>query len=269
MIDTHSHLDGEEFAEDISDVLQRAKEAGVEKIFLPNVNGETLSPLLHLCAAHPDYLYPMIGLHPEDVNPTQIDVDATLDKMEQLLENHHPLIRSCVAIGEVGIDLYWDQTYRKKQLEVFERQISWAVKYQLPLMIHSRNAHADLVNIISKHEADHLTGVFHCFTGTPEEAEQLLSFSGFALGIGGVLTFKKSKLPDVLKSTVPLSRIVLETDAPYMSPVPHRGKRNESAFVRYVAEKLAEVYDVSLREVEQQTNMNVARIFKKVNLSSS
>ena len=263
MIDTHSHLDGEEFAEDISDVLQRAKEAGVEKIFLPNVNGETLSPLLHLCAAHPGYLYPMIGLHPEDVNPTQIDVDATLDKMEQLLENHHPLIRSCVAIGEVGIDLYWDQTYRKKQLEVFERQISWAVKYQLPLMIHSRNAHADLVNIISKHEAEHLTGVFHCFTGTTEEAEQLLSFSGFVLGIGGVLTFKKSHLPEVLPSVVPLSRIVLETDSPYMAPVPLRGKRNESSFVVHVLKKLADCYGVSEETIASMTTQNVKRVFKK------
>lgn len=259
MIDTHAHLDGDEFAEDISEVIQRAKSAGVEKIFLPNVNGDTLQPLLRLCASHPGYLFPMIGLHPEDVNPTKMDVDATLDVMESMLEKQN----TCVAIGEVGLDFYWDQTYQKEQIEAFERQIEWAIKYHLPLMIHARNAHTELVNIISKHSADHLTGVFHCFTGTEEEALQLLSFSGFALGIGGVLTFKKSKLPDVLKSVVPLSRIVLETDSPYMAPVPYRGKRNESAFVRNVAEKLAQVYDTSLEEVEQQTNLNVSRIFPK------
>ena len=260
MIDTHAHLDGEEFAEDISEVIQRAKDVGVEKIFLPNVNEDTLQPIIRLCAAYPGYLYPMIGLHPEEVNPTNIDVDATLNAMESMLENHD-LMNSCVAIGEVGLDLYWDQTYKEKQIEVFERQITWAIKYHLPLMIHARNAHAELVEIISKYQQHNLTGVFHCFTGTEEEATQLLSFSGFALGIGGVLTFKKSKLPEVLKSAVPLSRIVLETDSPYMAPVPHRGKRNESAFVRLVAEKLAEIYHVTLQEVEHQTNLTVARIF--------
>ncbi len=265
MIDTHAHLDGEEFAEDISEVIQRAKDVGVEKIFLPNVNEDTLQPIIRLCAAYPGYLYPMIGLHPEEVNPTNIDVDATLNAMESMLENHD-LMNSCVAIGEVGLDLYWDQTYKEKQIEVFERQITWAIKYHLPLMIHARNAHAELVEIISKYQQHNLTGVFHCFTGTEEEATQLLSFSGFALGIGGVLTFKKSKLPEVLKSAVPLSRIVLETDSPYMAPVPHRGKRNESAFVRLVAEKIADIYNVTLQEVEHQTNLTVARIFPQANV---
>ena len=265
MIDTHAHLDGEEFAEDISEVIQRAKDVGVEKIFLPNVNEDTLQPIIRLCAAYPGYLYPMIGLHPEEVNPTKIDVDATLNAMESMLENHD-LMNSCVAIGEVGLDLYWDQTYKEKQIEVFERQITWAIKYHLPLMIHARNAHAELVEIISKYQQHNLTGVFHCFTGTEEDATQLLSFSGFALGIGGVLTFKKSKLPEVLKSAVPLSRIVLETDSPYMAPVPHRGKRNESAFVRLVAEKLADIYNVTLQEVEHQTNLTVARIFPQANV---
>lgn len=266
MIDTHAHLDGEEFAEDITEVIQRAKDAGVEKIFLPNVNEDTLQPIIHLCAAYPGYLYPMIGLHPEEVNPTKIDVDATLDAMESILESHD-LMNTCVAIGEVGLDFYWDKTYKEKQIEVFERQITWAIKYHLPLMIHARNAHAELVEIISKYQSkNNLTGVFHCFTGTEEEATQLLSFPNFALGIGGVLTFKKSKLPEVLKSAVPLSRIVLETDSPYMAPVPHRGKRNESAFVSLVAAKLAEIYDISLQEVERQTNLTVARIFPKANV---
>ena len=259
MIDTHTHLDGDEFLSDLDEVIARAQAAGVEKMFLPNVNEETWPRISHLCEIYPQVLYPMIGLHPEDVDPTKRNITQVLDDMEALLEQGVPVI----GIGEVGLDFYWDQTYQKEQIEAFERQIEWAIKYHLPLMIHARNAHTELVNIISKHSADHLTGVFHCFTGTEEEASQLLSFSGFALGIGGVLTFKKSKLPDVLKSVVPLSRIVLETDSPYMAPVPYRGKRNESAFVRNVAEKLAEVYDTSLEEVEQQTNLNVSRIFPK------
>ena len=265
MIDTHAHLDGEEFAEDITEVILRAKDAGVEKIFLPNVNGDTLQSIIHLCDNYPGSLFPMIGLHPEEVNPNKIDVDATLDAMESMLENPD-LMNSCVAIGEVGLDLYWDQTYKEKQIEVFERQINWAIEYHLPLMIHARNAHTELVEIISKYQQTNLTGVFHCFTGTEEEATQLLSFPNFALGIGGVLTFKKSKLPDVLKSAVPLSRIVLETDSPYMAPVPHRGKRNESAFVSLVAAKLAEIYNVTLQEVEHQTNLTVARIFPNANV---
>ena len=257
MIDTHSHLDGEEFREDLDDVLSRACQAGVEMIFIPNINEGTLASVKSLCEDHPGFLLPMIGLHPEDVDPTKHDVEAVLTSMEQQLRHPHPFI----AIGEVGLDFYWDQTWHDLQLEVFERQVEWASRYQLPLMIHARNAHRELVDIMERHRGEQLTGVFHCFTGTEDEASELLSFPGFVLGIGGVATFKKSLLPDVLSNAVPLSRIVLETDAPYMAPVPFRGKRNESAYVAEVAKKLSQVYGLSLEEVVRQTDENVRRVF--------
>lgn len=257
MIDTHTHLDGEEFVEDLEQVLQRAQEAGVEKMFLPNVNESTWPRLYSLCQQYPQVLYPMIGLHPEDVNPTQRDVKQVLDDMEALLQTGIPVI----GIGEVGLDFYWDETYRQEQLDAFERQVEWGIRYDLPLMIHARNAHRELVDIIARHAEEGLRGVFHCFTGTADEARELLAFDGFLLGIGGVLTFKKSKLPDVLREAVPLSRIVLETDSPYMAPVPHRGQRNESAFVVEVAHRLADIYEVSEQEVEQVTTENAKKLF--------
>lgn len=257
MIDTHTHLDGEEFVEDLEQVLQRAQEAGVEKMFLPNVNEATWPRLYSLCQQYTQVLYPMIGLHPEDVNPTQRDVTQVLDDMEALLQRGIPVI----GIGEVGLDFYWDETYRQEQLDAFERQVEWGVRYHLPLMIHARNAQRELVEVISHHAEEGLRGVFHCFTGTADEARELLAFDGFLLGIGGVLTFKKSKLPDVLREAVPLSRIVLETDSPYMAPVPHRGQRNESAFVVEVARRLADVYEVGVEEVDRVTTENAKKLF--------
>ncbi len=257
MIDTHTHLDGDEFADDFEQVLGRAQAAGVEKMFLPNVNEATWPRICRLCQEHPKVLYPMIGLHPEDVNPTVRNVAQVLDDMETQLQSGVPVI----GIGEVGLDFYWDETYRREQIECFERQVGWAARYDLPLMIHARNAHRELVDIIARHAGKGLRGVFHCFTGTAEEARDLLAFDGFLLGIGGVLTFKKSKLPEVLTTAVPLSRIVLETDSPYMAPVPHRGQRNESAYVVEVAKKLADIYGVTLQEVNRATTDNVLSVF--------
>lgn len=257
MIDTHTHLDGDEFASDLDEVIARAQAAGVEKMFLPNVNEETWPRISRLCEIYPQVLYPMIGLHPEDVDPTKRNLTQVLDDMETLLEQGVPVI----GIGEVGLDFYWDETYRQQQLDVFERQIGWAVRYDLPLMIHARNAHRELVDMIGRHTAEGLRGVFHCFTGTVDEACQLLAFDGFKLGIGGVSTFKKSTLPAVLKEAVPLSRVVLETDSPYMAPVPHRGQRNESAFVVEVARKLAEVYDLTDEDIDRVTTENALQLF--------
>lgn len=257
MIDTHTHLDGDEFVSDLNEVIARAQAAGVEKMFLPNVNEETWPRISRLCEIYPQVLYPMIGLHPEDVDPTKRNITQVLDDMEALLEQGVPVI----GIGEVGLDFYWDETYRQQQLDAFERQIGWAVRYDLPLMIHARNAHRELVDMIGRHAAEGLCGVFHCFTGTVDEARQLLAFDGFKLGIGGVSTFKKSTLPAVLKEAVPLSRIVLETDSPYMAPVPHRGQRNESAFVVEVARKLAEVYDLSVEDIDRVTTENAIQLF--------
>ena len=256
LIDTHSHIDGEEFAEDLDDVILRAKENGIDKIFVPGICLKDTQHMLDVCNAHPDYLYPMIGLHPENIMDE--DFHHTLDELEKLI-----LPSGAIAIGEVGLDLYWDATYKAEQIEVFETQIGWAEKYNLPLMIHCRNAHQELMEIMERHRSSNLTGVFHCFTGTEEEATDLLSFPGFKLGIGGVLTFKKSTLREVVRNAIPLSKIVLETDAPYMAPVPNRGKRNESAYVKLVAEKLAEIFNVDFTTIARQTTKNALEVFKK------
>lgn len=261
MIDTHSHIDGSEFEADFSEVLLRAKQAGVEKIFVPAINAEGLPHLFEVCQQHPDYLFPMVGLHPEEVRPDKMDVNKTLQSMEDFLRSTPQSQPRPIAIGEVGLDFYWDDTYRTEQIEAFERQIEWAENLDLPLMIHARKAHNELLDCIKRHNPSRLRGVFHCFTGSPEMAQQLLQFPHFMLGIGGVLTFKNSKLPQTLISTVPLSRIVLETDAPYMSPVPHRGERNEPSYVSLVASYLANLYHVTLEEVSDQTNANVRTIF--------
>ena len=253
-IDTHSHIYEEEFREDINEVIIRAKQAGVCKVFLPNVNGGSIEPMLKLCHDYPGYCFPMIGLHPEDIKE---DYRQVLDNMhDMLIENKH-----FIAIGEVGLDYYWDRSLYDLQQEVFEQQIQWAIESGLPLMIHARSAHKELVDIMKRHKGDNLTGVFHCFGGTADEAQELLQFEGFALGIGGVLTFKKSPLPDALKD-VPLDRIVIETDAPYLAPVPMRGKRNEPAFARHTLDRLAQLYGVTAEEVANRTNTNVERIFK-------
>lgn len=254
-IDTHCHLDGEEFDADRETVMQRAREVGVGKVFLPAIDLPTSQRILQLCQQYPDYLYPMVGLHPEEVRADWADV---LDQLHQLLSSNSS---EPIAIGEVGLDFYWSREYEKEQLEVFEEQVRWSVETRLPLMIHCRKAQNEMVTILKRYARDLPGGVFHCFTGNEQEARELLQFEGFVLGIGGVLTFKKSHLPETLASVVPLERIVLETDAPYMSPVPMRGQRNEPAYTRYVLERLAEAYGVGSEAVAMQTTANVTRVF--------
>lgn len=254
-IDTHCHLDGEEFDADRETVMQRAREVGVGKVFLPAIDLPTSQRILQLCQQYPDYLYPMVGLHPEEVRADWADV---LDQLHQLLSSNSS---EPIAIGEVGLDFYWSREYEKEQLEVFEEQVRWSVETRLPLMIHCRKAQNEMVTILKRYARDLPGGVFHCFTGNEQEARELLQFEGFVLGIGGVLTFKKSHLPETLASVVPLERIVLETDAPYMSPVPMRGQRNEPAYTRYVLDRLAEAFGVCSEEVAMQTTANVTRVF--------
>lgn len=257
MIDTHSHIFGPEFAEDRDAVVQRALDAGVRKILLPNINEQTIPDMLALCNAYKGVCYPMMGLHPTDLENDYLEV---LERMHQLLlKPQHPYI----AVGEVGLDFYWDDSMRSQQQEAFEIQIEWARDLKLPLMIHSRSAHRELVDMMSKYRNDGLTGVFHCFGGTRGEAVELLGFEGFSLGIGGVLTYKKSSLPETL-SCIPLERIVLETDSPYLAPVPFRGKRNESSYVQFVAQKLAEIYGVPREQVINVTSCNAERIFNAI-----
>ena len=252
-IDTHAHLDGPEFIEDRTEVVQRAKEAGADKVFVPAIDLPSVDTVMDFCRQFPDFAYPMIGLHPEEV---KADWENVLSQMRRRVDD--PAV---IAIGEVGLDFYWSREYEKEQLAAFEQQVRWSVETRLPLMIHCRKAQNELVAILRRYRKELPGGVFHCFTGNAHEAEELLDFEGFALGIGGVLTFRKSHLPEVLPAAVPLSRLVLETDAPYMAPVPRRGERNESAFIPYVMNRLAEAYGVGIEEIARQTSENVYQIF--------
>ena len=259
-IDTHCHLDGEEFVEDRDQVIARAKEAGVSAVFLPAIDLKSCESVLAVCRQYPDYCFPMLGLHPEEVRS---------DWREQLAEIRKSLptpLRggggvSPIAIGEVGLDFYWSREFYEEQLLAFEEQVRWSVETRLPLMIHCRKAQNELVTILKRYRDDLPGGVFHCFTGNETEARELLQFDRFVLGIGGVLTFKKSHLPEVLPAVVPLDRIVLETDAPYMAPVPHRGQRNEPAYVLEVLRRLAEAYGVSEEDVADITTSTVKKVF--------
>ena len=253
-IDTHIHLDGEEFTEDLDLVVARAKEAGAEKLFVPGINLSSVKSVAELCEKYSGFCYPMIGLHPEDVKE---DWEGVLREMETHMQD-----APWIAIGEVGLDFYWSREFEKEQIEVFDQQVQWAIKYDLPLMVHCRTAQNELLAVLRKY-ADNpkLRGVFHCFTGNEQEARRYLEYENWMLGIGGVLTFKKSKLPETLRNAVPLSRIVLETDAPYMAPVPHRGKRNESSFIPYIINTLAEVYSTSPDNIAETTTRNAKNLF--------
>ena len=258
-IDTHCHLDDEEFAIDREAVVQRAREAGCTQVFIPAIDLKSCNTVLDVCQQFPDFCRPMLGLHPEEVRDDWREVLADIHHVLMLnLQSSKPTV---LAVGEVGLDFYWSRDYEQQQLEAFEEQVRWSVETRLPLMIHCRKAQNEMVQILKRYARELPGGVFHCFTGNEQEARQLLEFDGFVLGIGGVLTFKKSNLPATLPPTVPLDRIVLETDAPYMAPVPMRGQRNEPAFVRYVISRLAQSYNVSEQEVAAQTTANVARVF--------
>ena len=311
-IDTHCHLDGEEFDADRADVVQRAREAGCRRVFLPAIDLKTCRSVMDTCRQYPDVCYPMLGLHPEEVRadwadqlraireylPPATGADfgpvprTTAAAPHAIGADFGPVpcpVPPVIAIGEVGLDFYWSREFEQQQLLAFEEQVRWSVETRLPLMIHCRKAQNEMVAILKKY-ADNLPGgVFHCFTGNALEARQLLEFPRFVLGIGGVLTFKKSNLSLTLAGSeakqslttgasetkhaltagageakqagVPLERIVLETDAPYMAPVPMRGKRNEPAYIRYVIARLAEAYGVSEETICQQTTANARRVF--------
>lgn len=257
MIDTHTHIYTEEFDSDRTDVVDRARQAGVTGMLLPCIDGTSPERMLALCKAYPGLCHPMIGLHPTEL--PENGIDDTLDRMEAMLSAPEA---PYIAVGEVGMDLYWDSSRRDEQMRVLDRQLQWAVRYRLPVSIHSRSAHKELMEVMLPY-ADRLKGgVFHCFGGTIDEARELLSsFPGFALGIGGIVTFKKSPLPAILHAAVPPDRIVLETDAPYLAPTPHRGSRNEPAYLPLVVEKLAAIYETSTDEMAARTTQTACRIF--------
>lgn len=265
MIDTHTHLDGEEFKDDLPETIQRAKDAGIERVFIPAIDLKSCHGSMNVAKQYPGYAYAMMGIHPEEVRSNWREqcgmIKALIDSTMADASERDMLI----AVGEVGLDYYWSREYEAEQLEAFEEQVHWSIETRLPLMIHCRKAQNEMVRILRRYEKDLPGGVFHCFTGNEHEALELLEFDRFVLGIGGVLTFKKSNLPQTLSSVVPLDRIVLETDSPYMAPTPHRGTRNESAYVSLVCNKLSEAYSTTPQDVEAITNNTVSRIFGAIN----
>jgi TatD DNase family protein len=252
-VDTHTHLYLPDFDADRNEMLQRAKEAGVTKFFMPNIDSTSIEAMLEVEQRHPESCFPMMGLHPCSVKE---NFEEELAIARQWLSSRH-----FSAIGEIGIDLFWDTTFLAQQKIAFRQQIHWAKEMQLPVVIHSRNSIDLLIQIIKEEKDNQMGGIFHCFTGTLEQAQEIIEL-GFYLGIGGVLTFKNAGLDETVKD-IPLENIVLETDSPYLAPVPFRGKRNECAYLRLVAEKLAEVKTVTLEEISAVTSANAEKIFRK------
>ena len=285
MIDTHCHIDEEAFEPDREEVIARQQQSGVQAMIVPGVNVASINSVMELCHAHPGYCYPALGLHPEDV---KADWREQLATVEAAIRAHRDEL---VAIGEIGLDYYWDKTFKEEQKEVLRRQLLLARELNLPVILHNREATEDILSIVNTIANDQspmtndqspitndqspitnnqLRGVFHCYSGSKETAEIILKM-GFYLGIGGVLTFKNSKLSETLKELnqssitnhqLPITnRLLLETDAPYMAPTPHRGERNESRFMALVAERLAQVLNVSVDEIIEATSANARQLF--------
>lgn len=252
LVDTHTHLYAEEFDADRNEMLQRAFKNGVTKILLPNIDSTSLQGMKNLCARYPDNCYPMMGLHPCSVKD---DFETELALVEKELFSNYKYY----GVGEMGLDLYWDETFYPQQKTAFIQQVKWSIELNLPLSIHTREATDEAIELLSMPELKGARGVFHCFGGTSQQAEQIIGL-GFHLGIGGVLTFKNSNLGEVL-ATIDLKHIVFETDSPYLAPVPYRGKRNESAYILNIAQKLAELKDISQEEMAAISTANVAAIF--------
>ena len=271
MIDTHCHIDEEAFEPDREEVIARQQQSGVQAMIVPGVNVASINSVMEVCHAHPGYCYPALGLHPEDV---KADWREQLATVEAAIRAHRSEL---VAIGEIGLDYYWDKTYKEEQKEVLRRQLLLAHELNLPVILHNREATEDILSIVNTIANDQspitnnqLRGVFHCYSGSKETAEIILKM-GFYLGIGGVLTFKNSKLSETLRElnqseiknqqSEILNRLLLETDAPYMAPTPHRGERNESRFMALVAERLAQVLNVSVDEIIEATSANARQLF--------
>ena len=254
MIDTHCHIDDPQYAENLESFLADQQAGGVEAILVPGVDATSIKDVLEVCNRYPHYLFSALGLHPENVKEDwKIQLQTLKKAVDERMQSTSPLI----AIGEIGLDYHWDITFKEQQQEALREQMRWAVQYNLPVMIHSRDATEDTLDILR--EFPTIKGVMHCFSGSHEVAKRVVEM-GYYLGIGGVLTFKNCKLAEHLVG-IPLERLVLETDAPYMAPVPHRGKRNESKWMWYVAERLAEVYQCSVEHINEVTTANAKALF--------
>ena len=252
IIDTHCHLYAEEFENDIEQVIANAQQESVQQFYLPNIDSSSIESMLQLEAKYPGVCIAMMGLHPCSVNA---DYKKELQTVESWLQK-----RRFAAVGEIGLDFYWDRTFEIQQYEAFRRQTELALQYQLPIVIHTRNAMQQCIDVVSEYAGRGLKGIFHCFGGSMQEAEQIIAL-GFYLGIGGVLTYKKSGLPAVLDH-ISLEHMVLETDAPYLAPVPKRGKRNESAYMKYIITALAEIKQTSPEEIARITTANATFVFQ-------
>jgi TatD DNase family protein len=250
-IDSHTHLYDEQFAAEQQEMIQRAISAGVTKMYMPNCDSTTIEPMLMMADKWPDHCLPMMGVHPCYIKENYKD---ELVLAAQWLEQ-----RKFYAVGEIGLDYYWDLTFKDQQIEAFQTQIEWALKYDLPIVIHSRESNTDCIDIVANMQNGKLKGIFHCFSGTLEEAKRIADL-GLFLGIGGVITYKKSTLPEIIEQ-MPLSSIILETDAPYLAPVPYRGKRNESSYIPVIANRIAEIKNMSIEEIAAITTKNAEIIF--------
>lgn len=253
LTDTHTHLYANQFDEDRNEMIARCFEDNITRLFLPNIDTSSVDGMMELVDKYPNNCFPMIGIHPCSVNEKW---EEELDVYKELIKN-----QKFYAIGEIGIDLYWDKTTKGIQEAAFEAQIVLAKELKLPIVIHARDSFDEIFKIVDKHNDENLTGIFHCFTGTIEQANKIINYGGFKLGIGGVVTFKNAGVDKVVEQ-IPLEHIVLETDSPYLAPHPHRGKRNESSYLMIIAQKVAKLHDVSLETVAEITTQNSKVIFK-------
>lgn len=252
-VDTHTHLFTEEFDEDREEMIARALDANVKKMFLPNIDLQTISSMYQLADAYTENCLPMMGIHPEAVKEDYLDV------LNQAYQEFGK--RQFIAVGEIGMDLYWDKTYQKEQAEALKIQLEWAKEFDLPFSMHVRDCFPEVFEVLKDSWDEKSKGVIHCFTGGKEEVDTILSFDNLYFGIGGISTFKKAGLSEVLP-LIPLDRILLETDSPYLAPIPKRGRRNESSFIPYIADHLSDVLEISVEEVMRITTENVRRLFK-------
>ena len=251
-VDTHTHIYSKEFYADRLEVIQRARKAGVKAVLLPNEDSGSIDNISKLCDEYPDFAYPMIGLHPTCIDSGYIN---EIKQIEAAIAQ-----RKYYAIGEIGIDLYWDKSYLKEQQTAFEEQLHWSIDMQLPVSVHMRNSFYETLDIINKVGCDKLRGIFHCFGGTTEEWNEISGMTTFYIGIGGVMTFKNNTLHQTLEN-VPPERIVFETDAPYLAPVPYRGKRNEPAYIIETIKKTAEYYKTTPENIAKHSFRNSLKIF--------
>ena len=253
LIDTHAHVYVDKYIDDLPEVVQRAKQTHVDKVILPNIDVSTIELLKKVMHDYPEFFLPMMGLHPTSVKEDYLD---ELDIIYKELNSNNEY----VAIGEIGIDLYWDSTYIREQTEAFETQLKWSIEKNLPVAIHSRNSYKEIISSLNRVGGEKLRGVFHSFSGDANDLKELLKFQNFYIGINGIVTFKNSNLRNVLKDC-PLNKIVLETDSPYLSPVPYRGKRNEPMYLKHINKTLSDIYGIDPTEMAQITKTNAKSLF--------